>query len=136
MAGIIVKAQSFNATYQYDANGNRTLAQVTFVSLKSVKLDQEGKEISPSDSFGSCIVRLYPNPTSSDLLIEINGVTPADFSAQGNSIKIMNLNGQIVFETTKVMSLNPVDLSQIAQGTYILQFTIHSKSKTYKIVKN
>jgi hypothetical protein len=132
----MLQAQSFTATYTYDANGNRILAQVTYL-LKSVKLDQSQDSLKTTslDSLGNCIVRIYPNPTHGDLIVEIDGVTPDQFSAQGNAIKIWNMQGKMVLDIPVRDSNNPVDLSNIAVGPYVLKLYINGKVKSYKIIK-
>jgi hypothetical protein len=152
-ASFILDAQSFKATYTYDSNGNRVSATVIYLLLKSAKLDtaeiepveidsvkleldQKLSKASQLDSLPNYNVHIFPNPTQGDLLVEIDGVSPTEFTGQGNVIKILNLNGQLMLDINPVPSYNTVDLSQLAGGTYILLLYINGKAKTYKIIKN
>jgi hypothetical protein len=145
---LTLNAQSFKATYTYDANGNRVSASVIYLSLKSAKLDSAqsdsvkldlNQKISNDrllDSLDNFNVRVFPNPTQGELLIEITGTSPNEFTKQGNTIKLLNYNGQLIYDINQVTSYNTVDLTPLIKGTYILVLYINGKTKPYKIIKN
>lgn len=135
IAGMIVKAQSFTASYKYDANGNRYLAQVNYL-LKSTHLAPDQPNILSVDTTTKCVIKVYPTPAHNDLMLEIAGVTPQKLSSQSNPIQIVNLQGKIVLEIPTVSSFNQVDISNLASGIYILRIRLNEKVWTYKIVKD
>jgi hypothetical protein len=144
-----LNAQSFKATYTYDANGNRETATVIYLSLKSAKIDSVEQDSAKMDMkmtlkneqqldsiSNNFSVRIFPNPTQNDILVEINGVNPSDFTNLGNSIKLLSLNGQLMLDIKPVTSYNTIDLSQFNKGAYLLLLYINGKAKSYKIIKN
>lgn len=145
-SALSLNAQSFKATYIYDLNGNRESASVIYLSLKSAEIDSVERDSVKVDmllnnelkldSLNNFSVRIFPNPTQRDLLIEINGVDPTEFTNQGNTMKLLRLNGQLMLNIHPITSYNTVDLTQFTQGTYILALYINGKVKTFKIIKN
>lgn len=135
MVCFVSQAQSFSASYLYDANGNRYLAQVTYL-LKSAHIAADQSNIQSVDSITKCVIKIYPNPTHGDLVLEITGVTPQKLSSQSNPIQIVNLQGKTVMEISTMGSFNPVDISTLANGIYILRIQLNGKVWTYKIVKD
>lgn len=76
----------------------------------------------------SLLVSTYPNPSADRVFIK---------DADLNSIKlasIIDMNGRTVFNTNKVDS-NGINLSSLAQGTYILHITsLNGLSSSHKIM--
>jgi len=138
-----LNAQEFKATYLYDANGNRESASVIYLSLKSAKIDSTELDTTEHDlveleleqETDDYSVRIYPNPTQSDLLVEINGTSLKEFAKKGNFIKIVNLSGKLMINVSPVALYNTVDLTPLVTGPYILLLYINGKAKTYKIIK-
>ncbi len=146
-------AQEFKATYTYDANGNRISATVIYLTLKSATIDsteldpmerdlvdlelnkeEDTKEqLEPRQNYS---VKIYPNPTQSDLLVEIKGASIKGGSTKGNSVKIVSLSGKVMVDNDIIRSQNTIDLSSFKAGTYILILKINDIPKTYKIIQN
>ena len=59
---------------------------------------------------------VYPNPTSSELHINITQFTPADLKCE-----IYNTNGQFVKSIKQLEFQNTVDLSDLASGMYVVK---------------
>jgi len=143
-----LNAQSFKATYTYDANGNRDSAKVFYLTFKSATIDTnqvDSAEIIKKlqlentkqlDSLSNFFVRIFPNPAQKDLLIEINGLGFSEFDGKSNFIKLLSLNGQLMLDIKPVSSYNTIDLTRFNQGTYILLLNINGKAQTYRIIKN
>lgn len=148
-------AQFFSAVYGYDANGNRTSASVTYLTLKSanVPIDSaemqqilsktdtsgiavKGWERPTTDSLGNMKVSIYPNPTHGNILIEIEGATSDELHKSGNSIRVFDLEGKKIHMLKPVNYVNSLDLSVNSNGYYIISIDINGKVRDYTIIKN
>lgn len=143
------QAQSFQAQYVYDANGNRTKATIVYLSLKSEPSDlnqilPDGSDTSNlprkgwapgvNDSLNQYKVTIYPNPTHGNLLVQINGAME-QLTNNSNFIKIWNMQGQLQIDVNPLTTNNLIDLSQYAAGSYILKVYLNGQVKDFKIVK-
>ena len=76
-------------------------------------------------------VKIYPNPSSSELNIEFNNNKKV-------AIKILSINGDLIYEKEVPPSYNTnkitFDLSLYAKGTYFIRFEIQNEKISYKIV--
>ncbi len=153
---LIIKAQAFNASYTYDANGNRITAGVIYLtpSLKSAKIpiDQITKDSTiladsanipkqgwnkPNiESINDLNIKFYPNPTHGILLIEISGTDETQASASGNKIDVFDTNGQEILYISPINTYNTINLSTKPNGTYLLKINIKKQVKVYKIIKD
>jgi len=131
-------AQTYEFTYGYDASGNRTsrtftLKSATIPQKDSISTWQEISEIKPEileDQINDRKVRIYPNPTSGAVSVEIPELQdlPAIirlFGVQGNLIRIFKVKG--VFTN--------VDLSNQPPCMYILKISVGGQSSDWKIIK-
>lgn len=128
--------QTFKATYTYDANGNRTLAKVIYLSSSpSNAAPNEIKEIN-LDSNNGLSVKIFPNPTKGNLNIQILGGDADFYSNSKNCIKVWNIQGTLLINKSPLGESNQVDLTSFNNGTFILNITINGKTTNYKILKN
>jgi hypothetical protein len=135
---LALKAQTFKADYEYDANGNRLKASVTYLSIKSVQLAKDEDvtlKVDAIDSTTNCKISIYPNPTQSDLYIEISGLNLSDSPNKDNYIRILDLKGQLIVSEPINSPYIPIDLSKFPDGTYVVVISIQGKDKQYKIIK-
>jgi Leucine-rich repeat (LRR) protein len=76
---------------------------------------------------------ICPNPISSDIPLRISGL-----NNKWSTIKIINLNGQIVFHEalnqSEFIQTKEIDISQFEKSTYFIQFVNKEKSITKKFV--
>lgn len=131
-----LSAQTFNAIYTYDANGNRLTAKVVYLSQSptSPPAIVEGEiNVDPETNL---TIRIYPNPTQGDLRVELTGATPEEFNTSSNAIKVWDMQGRLLLCISPICSSNVVDLSRLSNGTYIMQLFFCGRMKDYKIVKN
>ena len=70
----------------------------------------------------------YPNPTTA--AISFHGKQ----SLAGEAISIYNISGQLV-KQQKIDNSNSADLSELASGIYVIQFS-SAKNKSFKIIKH
>lgn len=130
-------AQSFSASYTYDANGNRITAQVIYLTLKSASVGDDALTQSDikSDSTLNYSISLFPNPVVNEVQIELKGYTPDDFSQVNGSIEIYDTNGNLISKIFPIEISNSFDFAPFPQGIYLVRITISGKSTIYKIVK-
>lgn len=147
---ININAQAFRASYEYDANGNRTKAYVVYltsslksatVSLDSLKvkadtsgLPKDGWSKGFSDPSNNFTATVYPNPAHGLLIVELSNT--GSLNTNNNCIKVWNMQGSEVFHLINPTSTNNVDLSKLPYGSYILKISINGSVKDYKIIKN
>ena len=83
------------------------------------------------DSLSSARINIYPNPTEGDLKIDIEGVL--DFESSG--LTIYNMSGKVLYKTNELSESNELDITDYADGTYLLVIRIKEESTTWKIIK-
>lgn len=132
-----VYAQSFSASYTYDANGNRITAQIIYLTLKSASIGNEAMTQSDikSDSTLNYSISLFPNPVVNEVQIEFKGYTPNDFTQVNSSIEIYDTNGNSISKIYPIEISNSFDFAPYPQGIYLVRITISGKTNTYKIIK-
>jgi hypothetical protein len=122
----------------YDADGNRIETKViTLTSLKAAvgaedSIRQESQPDVNVDFLGNGELKLFPNPTQSELhiccsLLEIEG--------QAVQMAVYDINGKIVYGPVRVQSESIVDFSNKAQGVYFVKLWAGENSTEWKIVK-
>jgi len=155
--GIAAHSQAFNASYTYDANGNRLTATIVWLqtSLKSDLLSasevlssqtiakndttiipQQGYTKPSIDSLSGTKITVYPNPTHGVLLIQFSGISESELSSIGNMIIVYNINGQKVLQQSPLEQLNNINLQSLSNGNYVMTIQIGTQVKTYTIIKN
>ena len=73
-------------------------------------------------------VKLYPNPTNSILNIELED--------GADMVHFISMNGQVLYAQNNLVSgINTIDLSNLAPGTYLVQFVKDNSVVTKRIVK-
>jgi len=75
------------------------------------------------------ITGVYPNPTTGSFNIEIGNAISRDIN-----LKIIDINGRLVKERELTNGLNPVDISGMDTGIYILSFTSGNNKVTHKLI--
>lgn len=135
-----LSAQTFQANYEYDANGNRTKATVIYLSIpssnnassNSTPHFEEKIKIDPETNL---TVKIFPNPTHGNLLVELSGGTQEQSNTPSNAIRVWDMQGKLLINMSPISSSNPVDFSNLGKGTYILQLFFGGQAKDYRIVK-
>ena len=74
---------------------------------------------------------VYPNPSSTNIVFKsiTNSISDA-------SLKIMNLEGQVVFEKQNIVSMENIDISNLADGIYICTIQSNKGIETIKLIKH
>ena len=129
-------AQTFNASYTYDANGNRVKASIVYLSQAKSSAESKVKEEIAIDPLTNLTVSIFPNPTQGDLRIDFAGVAQELIGDPGNAIKVWDMQGRMLITISPVEASNSVNLSGARNGTYILQLFFKGKVTDYKVIKN
>ena len=72
-------------------------------------------------------IRVYPNPASSKLWIDIDDDNPI-------SVELWSITGQLVLSKVNVTPNEPVDISALAKGLYIIKVNNNGSYSSHKII--
>ena len=136
-------AGSSQQTRNYSYLDSRINANKRFVYYELAITDIDGKvQLSPirlyknADAAPTLITSISPNPVSQagHLLIQFNAETSGDLFA-----RLIDLNGKLLLfaklSASEGINNSHIHLAAIPAGNYIIQFTLDSKTETYKIKK-
>ncbi|OFX23144.1 MAG: hypothetical protein A2033_15375 [Bacteroidetes bacterium GWA2_31_9] len=76
------------------------------------------------NSMSNKVINVYPNPTKGVLNIE---------NAENSSIKVYNIIGNVVASVNNASTLTTIDISNLAEGSYIVKILSDKKSVVKKI---
>ena len=116
--------------YSYDAAGNRIKKEITIPQQNANKKSAVEADFF-SDRLCSKAIRIYPNPTSGMLKIEICGYENSD----NGYLYVYNLAGQHIITVDITSSFTQLDISDKPKGIYILQIEINGETSIWKIIK-
>lgn len=101
----------------YDVTFDRVTLTYTFISTLS----------NPENEFSE--VKIYPNPTSSQWIINLGEVT-------ADSITFTDISGKVILNSEHIQNEFLIDASGFETGIYFLSLTNENGRKTFKLVKN
>lgn len=97
------------------------------------ELDLEAYSSVNEDFFNSATIKVWPNPASDRLWIELPAITPANYI-----LSLTTINGQLVASksvfTNGTMFLTYIDISQLKSGSYQLIFTGNETVQTVNVI--
>lgn len=77
-------------------------------------------------------IRVYPNPTSEFINIELSQI-----QSSGVLLLLVDINGKEVFRKTVISSIEVFDMKNYPAGTYLLQVEVSkTKVQTFRIIKS
>lgn len=117
--------------YDYDPAGNRTARRVISMPAKSPAKAVQAKPDSISEVLSGIEILAYPNPARETLNVEAKGLGENDEV----HIFLFNSQGALVFRKESAAFFNPIDMSALAPGVYILRITAGGKKTEIKIIK-
>ncbi len=79
---------------------------------------------------GDAIVRIYPNPVTSTLNVNLLGMV-----SKQSSLQILDAKGSVVLEKSILNNPQPVDVSKLTKGVYMIRVNNGLKTITSKFVK-
>ena len=119
--------------YAYDACGNRVSRTVVLPSQSMAKRHTE--ETDSTSYFEETAlkrsVRIYPNPTKGMLKVEVVGMQDSDVCR----LSLYGMSGNRVMQTKATESMTFLDLSNYANGHYLLVLELNGENTTWKIIK-
>ena len=118
--------------FDYDASGNRVLREIINMGSNKKGNDTQGENNNTDPSATYLLghkITIYPNPTKSILLIEVD-----DLENETGNIQITNAKGIVVL-STDLTSQNQLNITNYSSGIYILRIVLQGKSREWKIIK-
>lgn len=132
MAVAMTTAAAQNVSYTYDAAGNRIKREIVMNRNGApTRSAQEEPEDVYSEILSKKQVRIYPNPTSGILRIEVLNLGEAD----NCTLRIFNSAGAQVTSTLTTSATASLDISGQPNGIYFLRISIGKEESTWKIIK-
>lgn len=125
-------ATAQNVIYTYDAAGNRIKREIVMNRNSSpTRSAQEKQEDVYSEMLSKKQVRIYPNPTSGMLKVEVLNLEEGD----NCSLRIFNSAGSQITTTHTTSATASLDISSQPDGIYFLRIAIGKEESTWKIIK-
>ena len=115
----------------YDSAGNRLTSEKIIIFTRGSVNGKAPEEKMYQDSLASTRITIYPNPTEGDLKIDIEGVS--DFGS--SALTLYDMASKMVCNITQLSESNELDITDYANGIYIMVIKINEESTTWKIVK-
>ncbi|MCB0383112.1 MAG: T9SS type A sorting domain-containing protein [Psychroserpens sp.] len=82
-----------------------------------------------TDDFSTTNFKIYPNPTSNDLYIET-------FLATDFKYQIISIDGKVMQYGNGQLNNNPIDVSKLASGMYLLELKSENQRTVQKFIKD
>jgi dienelactone hydrolase len=121
----------------YSLKGNATAGALFLSRLNSLSTISFARSCNTTsieneiNNLNNCFV-LSPNPADNLITISINNM---DLTNEKYDVRIVNITGQVVFERSQLLSSkNPIDISNLAKGIYMLQIKNEKIQKSEKII--
>ncbi|MCF8379626.1 MAG: T9SS type A sorting domain-containing protein [Bacteroidales bacterium] len=125
----IVVTYNYEIHFSYDASGNRTARNCLYLDS-----DDPKKSLSKPILNGSLNTKnylVYPNPTSSYVLIDVENYS---FEDKG-SLRLIDLYGRTLFFTKEIFATNRIDMDEYLDGSYFIILEINGENRKFKIIK-
>ena len=134
-----VKGQQLKREYDYDNAGNRIVRKVvTITSQKSSpghksanSQSEAGDEEFYEDKVGDISLKIFPNPTTSVVVLQIEGKQ----DEVDGTVMLYDLSGAKIGEQRITSYRTEVNMSSYPTGAYLATVMINGKVSYWKIVK-
>lgn len=114
--------------YGYDSSGNRISKEIVVEKKKTQKYASDEYVM---EFLSKKEVRIYPNPTDGRMTIEIPGYEKGD---TGKAC-IYSMSGTLVKTCDIADTVTHIDITNCANGLYILTINLNGGKSTWKIIK-
>ncbi len=135
LASVVPCLAQSNVTFGYDANGNRISSEITFkkssVDGRSVE-DFSNALTYVKDNILLTEVVMFPNPTKGEFSICIK----RDDQRMAVRAMLSSPAGTILEEKTLTGDKETFDLSNQADGIYLLRISVGEEAHVWKVIKN
>ncbi|PKP11436.1 MAG: hypothetical protein CVU09_03990 [Bacteroidetes bacterium HGW-Bacteroidetes-4] len=144
---LVIPFFAFNQTtisYQYDDYGNREYRTISLNKSADISIDSVGSTFSDDsnstenknlkefyeDLIGDVEIKLFPNPTTSTIYLEIENAE----SINGEYI-LVDSKGAVLKQNSDIQLSQQIDLRSFTNGIYFLKIQINGKTTEWKIIK-
>jgi hypothetical protein len=130
-ACLMLDAQN-KVTYGYDAAGNRISRTIVIIRSSSDDVvEEEEEEAVYSEMLSDIELKIYPNPTTGLLKVEIYNL-PKGRTA---NIWMYDLSGKLINSFKKVSDFVTIDISAQPEGMYLMKIAAGEYQTEWKIIK-
>lgn len=119
-----------NISFAYDNAGNRIKREIV-VNTKRVPGQSARGESFVEEMLLDKKIRIYPNPTSGMLKIEIQNFETDNYG----TMSLYSTSGIMMLSLEINSPVTEIDISTYAGGIYILQIDINGQETSWKIIK-
>lgn len=127
-----LKVSSQTISYVYDNAGNRIFKGIM---MTSNPLDEQQGKQKKQDSYSDLLskknIRIYPNPTSGILRIEVMGFAENDEC----TLTLYSTAGQLIERTQLTSSVGTLNISSRQNGVYLMTICLNGNESSWKIIK-
>ncbi len=127
----MLHAQQDKITYRYDAAGNRISRTIVISSRSATVSDEEEQPVVYTEKLADVQLRIYPNPTSGLLKVEISNL-PEGQTAQ---IWLYAMSGQLITSFKGVSNSVNMNISSQPAGIYVMKIVAGKYQTEWKIIK-
>ena len=126
--------------YRYDQSGNRTARDIVLNPPKgdgndSQQYAEKKEDITNEEVFseriGKTSILIYPNPTSGQIVVDIEGLE----ESSTDYINLIDQSGRLLLTTKPVSINNRLDLSNLKPGIYFMVINLKSGITRWNIIK-
>ena len=112
--------------FSYDASGNRVQRKLIITNCDEQRL-KNNEPAAPAFHANA-----FPNPPNDKVNIEMENIDGITTSA----VSLYDLNGKEVYSLVTPDLKLQIDVSKLAEGTYLLKITRGKEYKTFNVLKN
>lgn len=116
-------------SFSYDASGNRTHRNLVLVDCSQL---HRQRDTTGNPVVSNFPIKVYPNPAQDKINIEI----PQDSLVTESAVLLIDLSGKTVYSGLSSSLQMQIDVSELAEGTYLLKITRGKKNATFNVLKN
>ncbi len=135
---LLLAQQVLPRIYEYDNAGNRMVRKVIELPAPDYMYNNTASDsvghIDSSyyiDNVQDYIIKIYPNPTSSLIYVDIEG----DNADKNAILSVYNISGSLLFTKQITGNNTMVDLSNCSVGVYLVIMQLKDEKTTWKVIK-
>ena len=118
-------------SYYYDASGNRIQRVIVLQSQQAKRLNSRASNDSFTETFGERKVQITPDYSEGILRVRVIKFKSEDCC----NLSVYSSGGELIAQRKNVNYTTEFDLSNRANGIYLLKVEFNGESTTWKIVK-
>ncbi len=116
-------------TYGYDEAGNRITREIVVEKMSMPPLGEISADVSEQKDDDR--ISVYPNPTYGEVNVEMNGYDNADSCM----LYLFDMSGREILQMEMQSAITNFDISDCADGIFILRVILDGRSYAWKIIK-